>query len=48
MIVGYVGNDYWIIKNSFGSKWGENGFFRIKMANGTGLCGVNVDPSYPL
>jgi cathepsin F len=43
VIVGYgttsSGLDYWIIKNTYGPYWGENGYFRI--ARGKGLCGIN-------
>jgi len=40
-VVGYGrerGTDYWIIKNSWGEGWGENGFIRLK--RGVGMCGI--------
>lgn len=31
------GTEYWIVQNSWSEKWGEDGFFRIKM----GECGID-------
>uniref|UniRef100_A0AC34RAK3 Peptidase C1A papain C-terminal domain-containing protein n=1 Tax=Panagrolaimus sp. JU765 TaxID=591449 RepID=A0AC34RAK3_9BILA len=44
-IVGYT-QDYWIIKNSWSSRWGENGFIRFK--RGINLCGLADEVRAPI
>jgi hypothetical protein len=40
---------YWYVKNSWGPKWGDQGFIKIMKDTGTpgGLCGVAMQGSYP-
>ncbi|KAK4858244.1 hypothetical protein QYF36_013234 [Acer negundo] len=53
-VVGYGtengnGTRYWIVKNSWGTGWGENGYMRIQrdVDAPEGLCGIAMKASYP-
>jgi len=56
LVVGYgtdSGSNYYIVKNSWGTSWGESGYMRmIETTSGkngaAGECGILMEPSYPL
>lgn len=50
LAVGYstdADKPYYIVKNSWGSKWGENGYIRLAVTDDYyGTCGIHLMPSY--
>lgn len=44
------GKKYWIVRNSWGTEWGEEGYIKIERGihDSEGRCGIAMEASYPI
>ena len=42
------GKEYYLIRNAWGTDWGEEGYIRIAIEEGSGICCTNDLPLYVL
>lgn len=42
------GKEYWLVKNSWGTSWGDQGYIKIAIEPEKGICGIQVEPLAPI
>jgi C1A family cysteine protease len=51
LAVGYgtdaTAGDYWLVKNSWNTTWGDQGYIKLAIVDGNGICGVQMEPQFP-
>lgn len=40
-------DSYWLVQNSWGTSWGQNGFIKLSASGSANTCGICQDTSYP-
>lgn len=54
LVVGYgteSNTPFWLVKNSWSTSWGDNGYVKIERSDSTndpGICGIAMQPSFPI
>lgn len=41
------GTDFYIVRNSWGASWGDQGYIKIAAVEGYGICGIQKTSVYP-
>jgi len=41
------GQEYWLVKNSWNTTWGDQGYIKLAKDSSSGTCGVQLDPQLP-